>query len=58
MLKRFKSMLGFTRKLERPNPDAISASLVIASQRNERASDNAKKVLIELLEANDQLRAR
>ena len=56
MFERLKAMLGFTRKLERPTPDPIRAQFVIATQRNERAGENARQALAELLERNDGLR--
>lgn len=41
---------------ERPNPDPIAAHAIIARQRNERAGENARQALAELLDANDGLR--
>ena len=49
-------MLGFAPKRERPKPDAISASVAIAVQRNEAAGQRARAVLEEMLLRNDGLR--
>lgn len=50
-------MLGFkTSSRERPNPDILTGQVVIAAQRNERASENARAVLNDLLSRNDNLR--
>lgn len=56
MLERLKSMLFGTTTRERAAPDPIRAQVVIATQRNERASENARQALAELLERNDGLR--
>lgn len=56
MIERLKRMLGFNNsKLERPSPDPITAEVVIATQRNVRASENARNALSELLNRNDGL---
>lgn len=57
MIGKLKSMLGFSsRKLERPKPDQITADIVIARQRNERASEKARVLLKEVLDENDRIR--
>lgn len=57
MLGGIKKMLGFkTSSRERPNPDILTGQVVIAAQRNERASENARAVLNDLLSRNDNLR--
>lgn len=56
MIGKLKAMLGLSRRLERPQPDPISAQIAIASQRNEAASQRAREVLEEMLARNDGLR--
>ncbi len=46
MLRKLKDMLGFTRKLEEAKPDAISAQIQIATERNERASERLRELLL------------
>ena len=58
MLERLKSMLFGATTRERAAPDPIRAQVVIATQRNERASENARQALAELLERNDGLRGK
>jgi hypothetical protein len=53
MLEGLKSMFGYGATRERPNPDPITAQITVASQRNERASRQARAVLREVLERND-----
>lgn len=48
--------LWHTTTRERPSPDVIAGSLVIARQRNERAGENARQALADLLDASDGLR--
>lgn len=56
MFGRLKAMFGYSRALERPNPDPIRAQIVVATQRNERAGENARNALAELLDRNDGIR--
>jgi hypothetical protein len=53
MLRKLKTMLGFSSKSDRPSPDPIRANLVIALQRNERASEAARSLLTDMLDSND-----
>jgi hypothetical protein len=56
MLKGLKAMFGFGQRLERPDPDPITAQITIASQRSARANSQAREVLREMLDRNDTLR--
>lgn len=49
-------MFGFGQTRERPHIDPIRASIIVASQRNERASENVREVLRDMLERNDIIR--
>lgn len=45
MKERLRKMFGKGRKLERPSPDAITAQVIVARQRNERASQSFQELL-------------
>jgi len=55
-LTMFANLFHTAPARERPKPDPISAHLVVARQRNERASENARQALAELLDRNDTLK--
>jgi hypothetical protein len=50
-------MFGYGQPRERPNPDPITAQITVASQRSARANSQARQVLREMLERNDNLRS-
>jgi hypothetical protein len=53
MFGKLKAMFGFTQpKLERPNPDPISAQITIATQRN---ADAAQKLNALISRDNDSM---
>jgi len=55
--KGLAAMFGFaSRTDERPAPDPIKADLTRATQANERAGENARQALEELLKRNDDLK--
>ncbi|CAB4131757.1 hypothetical protein UFOVP131_28 [uncultured Caudovirales phage] len=53
-------MLKLLQKLtfQAPVKDALSAGVTIATQRNERAAENLRDVITELLEENDRLKGK
>lgn len=57
MFRKLKDMLAFiSRKHKVAEPDAISTQVANAIERNEKAGEQARLLLIELLDANDKKR--
>jgi hypothetical protein len=48
MLKKVKAMLGFAPKVDRPVTDRLTAQVIVATQRNERAAEKVRALLQDL----------